>query len=67
VVLWGGGSWGEDMRGSAFSGCRKKVEKKNLTFLSCYFRVWWVPFLTVVTSITLLGAARVVRLARECP
>jgi hypothetical protein len=36
VVSRGGGSWGEDVRGSAFSGCRKKVKKKNLTF---FFRV----------------------------
>jgi hypothetical protein len=39
VVLRGGGSWGEDVRGSAFSRCRKKVKKKTLLFFLMSFLI----------------------------
>jgi hypothetical protein len=56
----------ERMCGGVHSVDIEKRYKENLTFfLVCRFQVRWVPLLTVVASIALLGAAWVIHLAGE--
>jgi hypothetical protein len=43
----------------------EKMKKKTHTFFSFCFQVLWVQFLTVVASIDLPGAVRVICSARE--